>query len=143
MVPERTSLKRKREDDDDDSDDGEEVNEKLIDYEGDEEEEIVDDDAARHAYKKLYDMAKTGHDDERQQKIDKYVNVRGMTEEDADVKVETKLQDTYLKTFMTKYICVLQYWMDLRHGSLHNQIIDSIEEYVTGDTTSKNQSKGT
>jgi hypothetical protein len=54
-----------------------------------------------------------------------------MTEKDAENKAETKLQDTYLKTFMTKYICVLQYWMDIRHGSLHNdQIIDSIEKYL-------------
>jgi hypothetical protein len=54
-----------------------------------------------------------------------------MTEEDAEDKAETKLQDTYLKTFMTKYSCVLQYWMDLRHGSLHKQIVDSIDEYVS------------
>jgi hypothetical protein len=129
--PERTYLKRRREDDDDDdSDDGEEVNKRLINYEGDEEEEIEDDDAARHAYKKLYDLPKAVHNDERQQKIDKYVNVQDMTEEDAEDKAETKLQDTYLKTFMTKYSCVLQYWMDLRHGSLHKQIIDSVEEYV-------------
>jgi hypothetical protein len=126
--PERTSLKRKREEDDN-SDDGEDN--KWIDYEGDEDEEIVDDDAARHAYKKLYDLAKAGHDDEPQQNIDKYVNEQGMTEEDAAVNVETKLQDTYLKTFMTKYSCVFQYWMDLRHDSRHNQIIDSIKEYVT------------
>jgi hypothetical protein len=70
-------------------------------------------------------MAKAGHNDERQQKIDKYINEQGMTEEDAEVKVETKLQDTYLKTFMTKYSCVLQYWMDLWHGSLHNRTSQS------------------
>jgi hypothetical protein len=76
------------------------------------------------------DLAKEDHDDDRQQKIDKYVNEQDMTEEDAEEKVETKLQDAYLKTFMSKYSVMLQYIFDLRYGSRHNQIMDSAKECI-------------
>jgi hypothetical protein len=58
-------------------------------------------------YFKLFDLAKAEHWAVRQQNIDKYVNKQGMTEEDTKEKVETKLQDSYIKSFMTKYSCLL------------------------------------
>jgi hypothetical protein len=87
--PKRTSLKRKREDDDDDNCD-DVKSKKWIDYEGDEDEEVEDnEESAGRVYGRLLDLAKALHDDERQQNIDKYVNEEGMTEEDAEDKVET------------------------------------------------------
>jgi hypothetical protein len=120
--PEGTFLKRKREDDeDDDDDDRDDVkSKKWIDYEGNAEGDEDDEESVGRAYCKLLDLTKAVHDDERQQKIDKYVNEQGMTEEDTEQKVETKPQDVYLKTFLTQYCCIL----------LHNQIIDSVKEYI-------------
>jgi hypothetical protein len=83
--PEGTSLKRNREDDDDDDEDRDDVKSKKW-IEGDEED---DEESVGRAYGKLLDLTKAVHEDERQLKIDKCVNEQGMTEEDAEEKVET------------------------------------------------------
>jgi hypothetical protein len=71
-------------------------------------------------------MVKRINAGKRERKVNEYVCVRGMTEEDAENKVETKFLDVNKKTF----IVLLKYLTNLQHGTLHKKIVDKVNEYT-------------
>jgi hypothetical protein len=128
--PERTSPKRKREDDDDDdSDDDKVVNTKWINYEGDDEEEIENDALAHHAYGRLLAMVKRINAGKWERKTDEYVDVRGMTEKDAQENVKTKFLMWIRRRSSKNMAFLLKYMTNLQHGTLHKKIVYKVIQY--------------
>lgn len=87
------------------------------------------EDREQNVFEKFAEMSREGNEDQWQAKVEKYQN-GGMSQSDAKDKATKKLKDEDLKIFMGCYKKLLSYWLQLRHGKLHTEIMDSIENFI-------------
>ena len=109
--PENNDLKRKREDDEDDY--KESKKSRL-------EEQTIIDEGEDIAFTKLAELAREANEDKWESKVDKYVN-DGLTEEEARLKANRKLNGVDLDQFMSSYGTLIQYILQLKNGKLHSK----------------------
>jgi DNA-directed RNA polymerase specialized sigma subunit len=61
--------------------------------------------------------------------MDKYVK-NELTEEEARMKVNRKLNDEDLEQFMSRYASLIQYILQLRDGRLHLKVMKLVDDLV-------------
>ena len=72
------------------------------------EEQTIIDEGEDIAFTKLAKPAREANEDKWESKVDKYVN-DGLTEEEARIKANRKLNDADLDQFMSRYGTLIQY----------------------------------
>jgi hypothetical protein len=93
------------------------------------EEQTIIDEGEDVAFTKLAELAREANEDKWESKVDKYVN-DGLTEEEARMKANRKLNDEDLEHFMSRYASLIQYILQLKDGRLHLKGIKLVDELV-------------
>ena len=115
---ENNDLKRKREDDEDDY---KQSRKSRL------EEQTIIDDGEDIAFTRLAEIAREANEDKWESKVDKYMN-DGLTEEEARLKANRKLNDVDLDQFMSRYCTLIQYILQLKNGKLHYKVDNLLED---------------
>ena len=103
---ENNDLRGKREDDEDDYKESKKA--RL-------EEQTIIDEGEDIAFTKLAELAREANEDKWESKVDEYVN-DGLTEEEARLKDNRKLNGVDLDQFMSSYGTLMQYILQLKNG---------------------------
>ena len=74
-------------------------------------------------------MARDANEDKWESKVDKYVN-DGLTEEEARLKVNQKLNGVELDQFMSRYGTLIQYILQLQNGKLHSKVMKVVDDLL-------------
>ena len=118
--PENNDLKRKRGDDEDDN---------IPSKKSRLEEQTIIDEGEDVAFTKLAELAREANEDKWESKVDKYVKDE-LTEEEARLKVNRKLNDEDLEQFMSRYASLIQYILQLKDGRLHLKVMKRVDDLV-------------
>lgn len=87
-----------------------------------------EDDREHDVINALMDTAREKNETEWNQKYNKYIK-EGLTREKAREKTEAKMKSKDLQTFVTGYADLIQYILDLKHGSIHATIMDDVSDF--------------
>ena len=93
------------------------------------EEQTIIDEGEDVAFTKLAELAREASEDRWELKVDKYVK-HGLTEEEASMKANRKLNDEDLEQFMSRYTRLIQYILQLKDGRLHLKVMKLVVELV-------------
>ena len=93
------------------------------------EEQTNIDEGEDVAFTKLAELAREANEDKWESKVDKYVK-DGLTEEEARMKGNRKLNDEDLEQFMSRYASLIQYILQLKDGRLHLKVMKLVDELV-------------
>ena len=118
--PEINDLKRKREDDEDDYKESKKARLK---------EQTIIDEGGDIALTKLAELAREANEDKWESKVDKYVN-DGLTEEEARLKANRKLNGVDLNQIMSSYGTLIQYILQLKNGKLHFKVMKVVNNLL-------------
>jgi len=118
--PENNDLRRKREDDEDDYKESKKA--RL-------EEQTIIDEGEDIAFTKLAELAREANEDKWEAKVDKYVN-DGLTEEEARLKANRKLNGVDLDQFMSSYGTLIQYILQLKNGKLYSKVMKVVDNLL-------------
>ena len=118
--PENNDLKGKRDDDEDDN---------IPSKKSRLEEQTIIDEGEDIAFTKLAELAREANEDKWESKVDKYVK-DGLTEEEARMKGNRKLNDEDLEQFMSRYASLIQYILQLKDGRLHLKFMKPVDDLV-------------
>ena len=118
--PENNDLKRKREDDEDDY---KESKKSRLD------EQTIIDEGEDVAFTKLAELAREANADKWESKVDKYVN-DCLTEEEARLKTNQKLNGVHLDQFMSRYGTLIAYVLQLMNGKLHSKVMKVVDDLL-------------
>ena len=129
--PENNDLTRKREDDDDDY---KESKKKRL------EEQAIIDEGGYIAFTKLADHAREASEDKWQSIVDKYVN-DDLTEEEARLNANRKLNGVDLDQLMSSYGTFIQYILQLRKGKLHSKVMKVVDNLLEDGMDNKEDVK--
>ena len=118
--PENNDLKGKRDDDEDDN---------IPSKKSRLEEQTIIDEGKDVAFTKLAELVREANEDKWESKVDKYVK-DGLTEEEARMKANRKLNDEDLEQFMSRYASLIQYILQLKDGRLHLKFMKLVDDLV-------------
>jgi uncharacterized protein YnzC (UPF0291/DUF896 family) len=118
--PEINDLKRKREDDEDEFKESKKA--RL-------EEQTIIDEGEDIAFTKLAELAREANEDKWESKVDKYVN-DGLTEEEARLNANRKLNGVDLNQIMSSYGTLIQYILQLKNGKLHFKVMKVVDNLL-------------
>ena len=93
------------------------------------DESLDNEDEEQNVYEKIAEMSRENNEEQWQEKVEKYEN-EGLCESDAKEKATMKMRDSDLKAFVNYYEKLLSYTLQLRHGKVHNKIMNSIENFM-------------
>lgn len=93
-----------------------------------ETEEDDEDDREHEVFNVLMDKARESNEIEWNQKYDKYIK-EGLNRKEAEEKTDEKMKSNDIQTFVSNYAALIQYILQLRHGSLHATIMDDVAEF--------------
>lgn len=99
-----------------------------IPFEQEETEEDDEDDREHEVFNVLMDKARESNEKEWNQKYDKYIK-EGLNRKEAEEKTDEKMKSKDIQTFVSNYAALIQYILQLRHGSLHATIMDDVAEF--------------
>lgn len=91
-----------------------------------EEKEIQGLDVFIHLMK----MAKEDNEKLWDQKYDKYIN-KGLSRENARIQTEEKMNSKDLKRFSEKYGQLIQYILQMQNGSIHANLMDDVNDFLS------------
>jgi hypothetical protein len=118
--PENNDLKGKRDDDEDDN---------IPSKKSRLEEQTTIDEGEDVAFTRLAELVREANEDKWESKVDKYVT-DGLTEEEARMKGNRKLNDEDLEQFMSRYASLIQYILQLKDGRLHLKVMKLVDDLV-------------
>jgi hypothetical protein len=118
--PENNDLKRKRGDDEDDN---------IPSKKSRLEEQTIIDEGEDVAFTKLAELAREANEDKWESNVDKYVKDE-LTEEEARLKANRKLNEEDLEQFMPRYASLIQYILQLKDGRLHLKVMKRVDDLV-------------
>jgi hypothetical protein len=78
---------------------------------------------------KLATLAREANEDKWESKVDKYVN-DVLTEEEARLKANQKLNGVDLDQFMSRYGTLIQYILQLKNGKLHSKVMKVVDDLL-------------
>ncbi|XP_021369693.1 zinc finger homeobox protein 4-like [Mizuhopecten yessoensis] len=87
------------------------------------------DDYEDDVFMQFAEIAREKNEEQWQKKLEKYEN-QGISHSEAKSKADMKLKDEDLKEFLGYYGKLISYLLQLRHGRLHGEVIESIENYM-------------
>ena len=81
------------------------------------------------AFTKVAELVREENEDKWESNVNKYVN-DGLTEEEARLKANRKLNDEDLEQFMSRYASLIQYILQLKNGALHSKIMKVVDSLL-------------
>ncbi|MES9883688.1 MAG: C2H2-type zinc finger protein [Sedimenticola sp.] len=90
----------------------------------------------RRVFENLMRLSKKSNEERWLVKYDKYIK-QGATEQEAEVKAELKVQPLDIADVLQKYTSLLVYIIQLRHGLVHEQVMDAISDFISDGYSEK------